>query len=396
MPGKLSSGDRKLLTIAGVALLVLVIIGFALSPTNTQSSVATTYSTASGGAKAAYLLLHETGYHVERWQHSATKLDAGTRTVLIVADPPTVPSPKEKEAIERFINSGGRVITTGIAGASYLPQDSSEFNAVQHNPWAEFPAKMPSAITRSAPSITLAPVATWQHGPGIPLYGKDDENVVQRLPHGEGDAIWLASATPLTNAGIVQTNNLEFLLAAIGDKDHTRVLFDEYVHGYGEDETPEKNHPLMIALMIALMLQSAVLALAVVFTFSRRSGPLRPMAVESRLAPLEFVETLGGLYEQAHAAAVAVDVAYQRFHFRITRRLGLANNASPEEIDRAVRDRWHRKDDSLLGTLQAAANARYRPDLPPKEALDLVQSLHSHAVDLKLFPISKGVSKEKN
>lgn len=392
MPGKLSSGDRKLLMIAGVALLVLVIIGFALSPTNTQSSVATTYSTASGGAKAAYLLLQEAGYHVERWQHSATKLEAGTSTVLIVADPPTVPSPQEKEAIERFINGGGRVITTGIAGASYLPQDSSEFNAVQNNPWTEFPAKMPSAITRAAPTITLAPVATWEHGPGIPLYGKDDQIVVQRLPHGQGDAIWMASATPFTNAGIVQTNNLEFLLAAIGDKEQARVLFDEYVHGYGEDETPEKNHPLMIALL----LQLAVLALAVVFTFSRRSGPLRPLPPESRLAPLEFVETLGGLYEQAHAAAVAVDVAYQRFHFRITRRLGLANNASPQEIDRAVRDRWHRKEEGLLGTLQAAASARYRPDLQPKEALDLVQSLHSHAIELKLFPISKAVPKEKN
>lgn len=392
MPEKLSSGDRKVLIIAGTAFLLLVIIGFLLAPTNTQASNATTYSTASGGAKAAYLLLQTMGYHVERWQHSATELTSPINTVLVLANAPTVASSKEKAAIERFIAGGGRVITTGIGGASYLPEDSSQFNDIQKNPWSEFPALMPSAITRAAPSITLAPVATWEHGPGIPLYGKEDQNVVQRLPHGKGDAIWLASATPFTNAGIKEIGNLEFLLAALGDKQNTRVLFDEYVHGYGQEDSPEKNHPLMIALL----LQSAVLALAAVFTFSRRSGPLRPMPAESRLAPLEFVETLGGLYEQAHAASVAVNVAYERFQFRITRRLGLANNASPEEIDRAVRERLHRKDDSLLGTLQAAVSARYRPDLQPKEALALIRSLYSCATELKLFPISKDLSKERN
>ena len=47
----------------------------------------------------------------------------------------------------------------------------------------------------------------------------------------------MASATPLTNAGITQPGSLEFLLAAIGDK-QTRVLFDEYVHGYHEMSSP--------------------------------------------------------------------------------------------------------------------------------------------------------------
>jgi hypothetical protein len=152
--------------------------------------------------------------------------------------------------------------------------------------------------------------------------------------------------------------------------------------------------------MTALMLQSAVLALAAIFTFSRRSGPLRPMPPESRLSPLEFVETLGGLYQQARAASVAVDVGYQRFQFAITRRFGLPPNASPEEIDRAITERWHWHDDSFIETLRAASSARYQSELEPKEALRLVQSLYSYAAKLKLFPSSRGpaqqISKETN
>ena len=277
------------------------------------------------------------------------------------------------------------MITTGIRGAGFLPEDSSRYNEAPENPWAEFKALAPSAITRAAPKITLAPVSRWSGGSGIGLYGDDQQTVVTHIPHGKGDILWMASATPLTNAGIKQPGNLEFLLAAIGDKQRTRVLFDEYVHGYGENDEPERGHPLMTALL----LQSLVLALAGLLTFSRRSGPVRPMPSESRLAPLEFVETLGGLYQQAHANSIAVDVYYQRFQYWITRRLGIGNKATPEDLERAVRERWDLHDDEFLPTLQAAAAARYQPDLPQSEALRIVQSLYSYAVRLKLFPAAK-------
>jgi hypothetical protein len=386
MPPSLSAGDRKILFIAGGAFLILGVLGFLFAPaSNTESNAATTYSTASEGAKASFLLLQETGYRVERWQHSPTALKADAHTVLILADPAIIPNQKQKAALEQFISGGGRVITTGLFGARFLPEDSSEYNPMPKNPWSEFKALVPSAITRAAPTIKLAPVARWSGGSGIALYGNREQTVVVRYPRGRGDAIWLASATPFTNAGIKESGNLEFFLAAIGDKQQTRVLFDEYVHGYGDSDTPAKSHPLMIALVA----QSVVLALAALLTFSRRSGPIRPMPAESRLAPLEFVETLGGLYQQAHAASVAVDVYYQRFQYWITRRLGIGKNATPEDLDRAVRERWHLKGDEFLSTLQAAASARYRPDLPQREALEIAQALYSYAVTLKLFPATK-------
>ena len=385
MPAAVSAGDRKILFVAGGAFLLLIVLGFLLAPAgDAGANSATTYSTASEGAKAAYLLLQETGYHVERWQQSSTSLKADSNTVVIIADPSMIPNGKQKAALEQFISGGGRVIVTGLAGARFLPEDSSEYDEAPKTPWAEFKALTPSAITRAAPKITLAPVARWS-GTGIGLYGDNDHTVVTHFGHGKGDVLWMASATPMTNAGIKEPGNLEFLLAAIGDKRRTRVLFDEYVHGYGEGDEPERSHPLMTALL----LQSVVLGLAAILTFSRRSGPLRPMPAESRLAPLEFVETLGGLYQQAHAASVAVDVYYQRFQYWATRRLGIANKATPEDLDRAVRERWNLHDDKFLPTLHAAAAARYQPDLPQKDALKIVQTLYSYAVTLKLFPAAK-------
>ena len=55
MPAAVSAGDRKILFVAGGAFLLLVIVGFLFAPAgDAGADAATTYSTASRGAKAAY------------------------------------------------------------------------------------------------------------------------------------------------------------------------------------------------------------------------------------------------------------------------------------------------------------------------------------------------------
>ncbi|MBV9342171.1 MAG: DUF4350 domain-containing protein [Acidobacteria bacterium] len=385
MPKAMSSADRRLLVLATSAFVILAVTGVLVAPTDTQTAAATTYSPGSRGAKAAYLLLKEAGYHVERWQGFYRALPSGKHTVLFIADPEMIPNASEKAALASFILSGGRVVTTGTGGGSFLPEDLSEWNPLQKKAWYEFSALVPSPITRAAPKITLAPVARWLGTSAIALYGNHDETAAVRYLYGQGDAIWLASATPFTNAGISQPGNLEFLLAVIGDRQQSHVLFDEYVHGYGDHGAPGRRHPLIAALIA----ESVVLALAALLTFSRRSGPLRPLARDARLAPLEFVETLGGLYQQAHAASVCVDTYYQRLRFWMTRRLGISSHASDEELDRAARERWDVNDPAFMEILRAAGRARYQPDLPPRQALAIVQSLYSYALKLKLFPAAK-------
>lgn len=377
-----SAADRQILRIAAAAFLALIVLGFFLAPTNVDTESATTYSAASHGAKAAYLLLQDLGYHVDRWEQPLTALQPASHTVLVIVDPYSSPDEKEKAALDHFMSAGGRVITNGISGGRFLPEDNSDLDPAPASPSSEFSAVSPSPLTRAAPKIMLRQSSHWSGASAIPLYGKDNDTVVARFLRGQGDAIWMASASPLTNAGIKESFNLEFLLAALGDRHQNRILFDEYVHGYGAHASVEKSHPIMTALV----LQSMILACAVLITFSRRSGPLRPVPAPSRLAPLEFVETLGGLYQQAHASAVAVDVCHQRFVYWITRRLGLNPNASSIDIDRAVRDRWGMKDDKFLSTLDSAAAARYQPELPQKQALEIVKALHAYAVQFKLFP----------
>jgi hypothetical protein len=374
-----------------VALVVLVVGAVILTPPEgTKAELPTTYSSGSGGAKAAYLLLKESGYSVERWERSLAELPEPPGKVLIIADPMMAPEREERKRLHQFIQDGGRLIVTGMFAGTLLPENSSVPDLLGGMAWKKVSALSPSPITRATPQITLAPQSYWASGSSAtPLYGEGEKAFVVQYKYGKGEVIWWASATPLTNSGLKEPGNMEFLLACVGDRQQTHVMFDEYFHGH--------RHSLSASVANSwlpwLFLQLAVVAVAVLFTYSRRSGPIFVPAGEVRLSPLEFVQTLGGLYEHAGAASVAVDISYQRFRYWLTRRLGMAGNASLQDLEHAVRDRWKFQDPKFIETLRDCESARYFPDLRSEHALELVRRLYDYADKLKLFRLS---SKEKD
>lgn len=381
-PIKVDPRDRKLFLGAGV-VFVLLVAGAAIFGGDSGESpeIPSSYSTASGGAKAAFLLLAQAGYNQERWERSLDKLPDGAGQTLILAEPVEAPTREERERLKTFLSEGGRVIAAGTFSGMYLPENDSTPLPLGSMTRKTATAVAPSNITRAAPEINLAPEARWQHSsPAYPLYADGDDVFVVKYPYGKGEVVWWASATPLTNAGLKESRNLEFLLACAGDP-RGEILWDEYVHGFRET----------LGLSIAhspvkwLALQLTLLGLAVLATFSRRSGPVAKPVSDVRLSPMEFVHTLGDLYEQAATASVAVDICYQRFRYWLTRRLGVASNISAADLRAAVRDRWSVGDDRLGALLTRCESAKNDPYLSEKEALHLVQELDDYAGRLKLY-----------
>ena len=387
MPLKIDPRDRKLL-LGSAVVFILLIAGAVIfgADAGQRQEAPSSHSTASGGAKAAYLLLLLSGYNVQRWEKPL--VDLPKTATVILADPMEAPTREERESLKSFLSDGGRIIATGMFSGTFLPENDSVPDMLLGMTWKKASAVSPSAITRAAPEITIAPQARWpSYSPAYSLYGDGDEIVVVKYPYGRGEVLWWAAATPLTNAGLKEPGNLEFLLANVGDT-KAPILWDEYVHGYREDLGSSVAH----SPVKWLLLQMALLGLAVVATFSRRSGPLSAPVTDVRLSPLEFVQTLGGLYENAGTASVAVDICYQRFRYWLTRRLGVANNISINDLESAVRDRFAPKDDRFGAILRRCESAKSDPYLGEAEALQLVQELDEYASRWKLF---EGRRKEK-
>jgi len=398
MPAEIDSGDRKLLLIAAAILFVLT-AGFAfvgIDPQEQGMSVPSTYSAGSGGARAAYLLLQELHYKVSRWERSPTELpiDEG-EAVLILADPLESPTKEERQALKDFVEEGGQVLFTGGRIKAFFPDAKIdvEFPTLE---WKTFSANFPSNYTFGAQKIVLQTGATW-HGPvgsQLPLYGEKGAPVVVSWRMGSGRILWWAEATPLTNSGITREGNLNLFLNAMNfpvpsDRAEVQIFWDEYFHGQRTSLwSYVRNTPVAWG-----MAQVAVLGLLVIFTYGRRSGPVMMPPVVSRLSPLEFVDTLGGLYERAGAEPAVIGFVYQRFRATLSRQLRLSPSVGDTELADAVQGRLGWKESGLKTTLARALVASRAKKVQPEEALGLIRDLEQYEEKLGL---KKKMAKEKS
>lgn len=395
MRASVDAGDRKLLIISGALLVAIGLIGFLLAPgaSGPQTGFPSSYSTASGGGKAAYLLLENLGYQVERWSASPLDLPREARgVVFVLAAPAERPSSAEASQIRSFVRDGGVLLATDASSAAFLPEHHVVPAREPVLLFQKFSAQKETRVTRDAPEIVLRSNFRWD--PKAPAvndedrpYGDKNGPVVVTYRFGKGEVVWWADSTPLTNYGLAQSSNLMLFLNSVtptdGSPRATRVLWDEYYHG---DRASLWSYLARTPAPWALA-QLGMMALAALVTFARRSGPLRPLARESRLSPLEFIDTLGGLYQRKGAAREGLEIAYHRFRFMLLGRLGLPSSSSVDDIARGVRERLGWTVPGFWETLQRSERGAKSAPITEQQAMRLVQELHDYARRLRLDPL---------
>ena len=288
----LPTGRDRVLLLGCLGLAVALILLLAVFTPEEQEDFPTTYGTDTHGAKAAYLLLAQSGFHVERWTRPLPELipSVDSHTVLILPSPDG--APPTTDTVRAVLDHGGRVLTAGLYGANILPDASAApgGHGPAHDCQAEPDGFSPLNVSTG---VHLRTTTRWTAtGPRFHVdYTCEGLPVAVHYSVGKGQAIWWADALPLENAGITQGGNLALLLASIGSVAGARIVWDEAppsepasLWSYAEG-TPVGLIGWQLALVVGLLL----------FSISRRSGPLRPDPVVSRAAPMEFVAAMGAL-----------------------------------------------------------------------------------------------------
>lgn len=395
---KTSAGEQRGFIVFGVGILLLMTLVAWLSSNQQDQGEGSpsSYNVQRRGAKAAYLLLQKSGYEVERWKQPPSQLPADAPGVLLViAGPESFPRVEDTSGLARFLIRGGSVLVAGVRPDRFVPQALAEDGDFRIG-FAECKPAAPTSLTRGGP-ISQDGDLVWDsaHDAAVVHYlapsndDKDDKNgkaVVVSYTLGRGHVIWWASALPLTNAGIRDRKNLDLFLNSIGD--NRRILWDEYFHG---DHAFGAERPSNPAQMWALA-QAGLLGLLLILTFSRRSGPIVPLVRESRLSPLEFVETLGSVFHRARGTQVAVEIAFNRFQQIAARRLGIRGTSSPNDILLAMSQRGLKLPAGAAALVSRSDEVTRDTDLSEKRALEYVQALNQ--ATLLLDPLVSAAGKQ--
>jgi hypothetical protein len=380
----LDAKDRRLLLgCVGIALTLAVATAFLMPRENDNNNpLPSTYLAGQHGARAAYETLLRSNYPIERWERPLSELadTAGPETVVIIAQPSSRET-EDVKAMRRIVERGGRVLSTGYWGGYLLPGEASQPPKEFHFAACKLEPEGLDALANSG-ETWMVPEATWQVGNPVQRveYNCANHPAVVEYDWGKGHIIWWASSTPLENGSLSRAHNLDLLLNSLGPRAGHRFYWDESLHGEIRSTFSYASGPSWTMLWIGL----PVLGLLVIFSFSRRSGPVRDLPPPARATPIEFIEALGSLYRNAGAASAAVAIAWERFRRHSLRLCGhSASKMSAAELAAVIRRRFPQADASLEADLAACEEAAWSESANPRQALKLIQSLHGHYEKLK-------------
>jgi hypothetical protein len=375
----LDAKDRRLLLwCLGIAITLAILTGFLLPNGNSDDNpLPSSYLSGRHGARAAYETLLRSNYSIERWERPLNELaaTAGPETVVIFADPFGHDS-DDLKAVRTIVERGGRVIATGLTGGSILPGAASDMPKTFDFAACKLEPEGLDPLSDSG-EVWMVPESTWQVGnPAHRVeYSCGGQPAVVEYGWGKGHVVWWASSTPLENGSLARANDLDFFLNSLGPREGHRFYWDESLHGEIRSVWSYAAGPALTMLWYSL----PVLALLVVLSFSRRSGPVRELPAPARATPIEFLEALGSLYRNAGAASTAVSIAWERFRRQSLRLCGLRGKTmGAAELAVAIRRRFPQADADLEADLAACEEASWSDTIDPGEALKLIQKLYTH------------------
>ena len=227
----------------------------------------------------------------------------------------------------------------------------------------------------------MAAEATWQVGnPSDRVqYSCAGQPAVVEYDWGEGHVVWWASATPLENGSLARAHNLDLFLNSLGPRQGHHFYWDESLHGEMRSDWSFASGPALSMLRFGLL----ALALLVLLSFSRRSGPVRELPAAVRATPIEFIDALGSLYRNAGAASTAVSIAWERFRRHAMRLCGMRGKSiGAAELAAILRRRFPAVSPQLENDLTAVEESLGNEAIRPREALRLVQLLERHKAEL--------------
>jgi len=387
----LDAKDRRLLLwFLGVGLFLAILTGFLLPNGNDNDNpLPSTYLAGQHGARAAYETLLRSGYPVERWERPLGELaaTAGPETVVILAQPHSSED-SDIKAVQLVLERGGRVLSTGLLGGLVLPGDAAEMPGHFIFAPCQLDPEGLDALSNSG-EVWMKPQAVWRVGnPAHRVeYSCGGEPAVVEFDWGKGHAVWWANSTPLENGSLARAHDLDLLLNSLGPRQGHHFYWDESLHGEIRSNWSYAAGPALNILRGGLL----AMGILVVFSFSRRSGPVRDLPAPARAAPIEFLEALGSLYRNAGASSAAVSVAWERFRRKSLALCGIrGNQMSAEDLAAAIRRRFPKADASLETDLAACEDAAWGDSIDPHTALKLVQALHQHENELSAAQKSGG------
>ncbi|MFQ3579016.1 MAG: DUF4350 domain-containing protein [Bacteroidales bacterium] len=201
---------------------------------------------------------------------------------------------------------------------------------------------------------------------------------------GNGYFYYFPSTYIISNYGMKEPKNAMRLLNIISKhyKSGSKIAFDEYYHGYKEDDVV----PINIGMHIKVALAIAFVSL-IMFIYSKavRFGEIRSLGNTLNKRPAyEYVQAVGKLYEKTKSVSIAAEIVSSSFINNLCRKLGIANYSNSDLIYTKLKQTHKNEAEKIKEIIEKSISIIDSSTSNEKELVDLIRDINQLEKELNI------------
>ncbi len=302
-----------------------------------NSDLGSSFSRAPDGYGAWYADLQKHGIPVRRWQRPLKDLKGTGQTLVVVATKPFDLS----SALQDWVKAGNTLLLLQSQGSVTETEFSSRVEQVlvettrrrkSDENWAE--ERLSDCLKNSELPFCMGNLVLGSKTLLADKYG----DIVWEYPYEQGRVIETTTAFLGSNAYQDVPGNFAFLRKIASPKGQT-VLFDEYLHGYIDQEIAKQENRygswwkyfLTTPPFVALA-QGVVILLVLIWGENRRFGSVQTLPVDKQENSEAYIQALAGVLQKARSSEFVLEVLGRAEQLHIQQALGLGNTPVERQL----------------------------------------------------------------
>jgi hypothetical protein len=312
-----------------VLFFSLLVASQFLTPNNRDQG--SSFSRTPDGYGAWYVDLQKHGIAVKRWQRPLKDLKGKGQTLVVVS---TITSLDISDPLQTWLKAGNTLLLLQKQGSVTNAEFSSRIDQVivetarrhtSNQEWAE--TVLSDCLKNDELSTCTGKLVLGSKTLLADNYG----GIVWEYPYEQGRVIETTTAFLGANAYQDAPENYAFLRKLVSPQGQT-VLFDEYLHGYIDEEVTKQekryknwwNYFLTTPPFVALI-QLGFIVLVLMWGENQRFGAAQLLPVDKQENSEAYIQALAGVLQKARSSEFVLEVLGRAEQLHIQQALGLGN-----------------------------------------------------------------------
>lgn len=342
------------------------------------------YGTSKSGYKAIFLLLKKLGYRVKRIGFTPDQMERRELRQLIILSPfaDTLDVERTREIYD-WVMKGNRILIADSQNNKFWKMLGVKIKITAASQTKEITTSGVDSALRGVSSVVVKGKKRFRLPPRdshpFHVHLKDKYGVICASTRvGNGEFVILSTPEMFNNENVNKKDNVIFLTNLLQEPGMYSLGFEESVHHHFQTPGEFSFSPVFRAIL----LQLAVVLLIFYTVFLKRFGKPIPLKKQQSRASVEYIYSLGGLFQKAKSSKFVMDNLLRGTYRRLKGSYSTVETSSydVQQVLKSIENTPGFARDRFIGIIKKYRNLSRKDKISDKELLDMSRNLEKFII----------------